>query len=1136
MLVNLVHQRHNRGRAHDDLGSRNMDGVAKVTAGLIVLLAVFAFPASPSFASSVWWGLTSGSRPTNLPPGGTGMIVVTAENLGYTPAEAGVTPILVEDTLPKGLEEVHVEAIAGANHGLGHTVNCSWGAGQEGECRLGSGKLPPYEQIEMRIIVKVAPDASSQEANAVSVSGGGAAGIETASRPLAVGASARFGVEDYEQLPEEEDGLAATQAGVHPFQLTTVLDLNTSTLAANLNEQEPAAMAKDLHFQLPPGLIGNPTPFPQCTDSQFNTESPEGGDECAPQTAIGAVMVTIYEPSVVRFDTFTVPLFNLVPLPGEPARFGFDVAQVTTTLNFAVRTGGDYGVTVNIDNINEIQGYMSSKVTIWGVPGARVHDSARGWACMEAAREEVVLGKKGICSLLNETAAPPLLSLPTSCGGPMFTTVQADSWAEPKPAHPFEAPLFSKYEMGGLDGCNRLQFNPEISVAPDVAEASTPTGLEVKVHVPQTAALNPESLSESTLKDTTVALPEGVAVNPGGAGGLEACSETQVGYLGKEQSEPDTNLFTSGLAVPFCPDASKIGTVEIETPLLPHVIKGAAYLATQNENPFGSLIALYLVAEDPVSGTLLKLTGDVELVGPQGQLVTTFTNTPSLPFENLRLHFFGESRAPFATPAHCGAYTTNATFTPWSGNKPSQTSSTFDISSGPDDGPCPSATLPFSPALTAGTTSNQAGGFSPFTMTMSREDGNQNLKSIELHMPAGLSGVLTGIPLCAEAQADAGTCSAASLVGETTVSVGLGGNPYTVTGGKVYLTGPYEGAPFGLSIVNPAVAGPFNLGKVIVRARLELNPTTAAVTVTSDSSGPYAIPPMIDGIPLEIKHINVTIVRAGGFTFNPTNCNPLAITGTLHSVEGGTSSLSVPFQATNCATLKFQPKFAVSTSGKTSKAGGASLTVKVTRSSGPTSDQANFASVKVDLPKQLPSRLTTLQKACTAAQFDVNPAGCPAASAVGHARVLTPLLPVPLEGPAYFVSHGGEAFPSLIFVLQGYGVTIDVTSTTFISKSGITSATLKTVPDAPFTSFELTFPEGKYSALAANGNLCKSKLAMPTAFVAQNGLKINQSTKVAVTGCPKSKKAKQHNKKHRSKSKGNGSKSTRSRSSGRRKS
>jgi hypothetical protein len=311
-------------------------------------------------------------------------------------------------------------------------------------------------------------------------------------------------------------------------------------------------------------------------------------------------------------------------------------------------------------------------------------------------------------------------------------------------------------------------------------------------------------------------------------------------------------------------------------------------------------------------------------------------------------------------------------------------------------------------------------------------------------------------------------------------------------------------APFGLSIVNPAKAGPFDLQEgrpVVVRAKIEVNPTTAALTVTTNSSGTYAIPHMIEGIPLQIKHVDVNVNRPS-FTFNPTNCTPTHVTGTVASAEGSSSPVSIPFQAGECRSLAFAPKFSVSTQGKTSKAKGASLTTTIAYPA-PFNTYANIAKVKVELPKALPSRLTTLQKACTAAQFNANPAGCPAASVIGHANAITPLLPVPLEGPAYFVSNGGEAFPNLIMVLQGYGVRIDLVGDTFISKSGITSSTFKTVPDQPVTSFELTLPEGPYSALAANGNLCKQKLTMPTEFIAQNGVEIHENTKIAVTGCAK---------------------------------
>jgi hypothetical protein len=543
---------------------------------------------------------------------------------------------------------------------------------------------------------------------------------------------------------------------------------------------------------------------------------------------------------------------------------------------------------------------------------------------------------------------------------------------------------------------------------------------------------------------------------------------------------------------------------------LPNPLVGAAYVAAQTENPFGSLVALYLEVEDPVSGSLVKLAGEVKPDPVTGQLSSTFLSTPQLPFEDFKLHFFGGSRAPLGTPSTCGFYATTAVLQPWSGNPPAESSSTFGITSGPGGSPCASP-LPFNPELAAGSVNIQAGAFTPFTTTMSRADGQQNLQGIQLHMPPGLSGLLSGVKLCGEAEANAGTCGPESLIGETTVSVGLGGNPFSVKGGRVYITGPHDGAPFGLSIVNPAKAGPYDLERgtscdcVVVRAKIEVEPDTAQLTITTDNSGPYKIPTIIQGIPLQIQHVNVIINREH-FTFNPTNCSKQTITGSLQSTGGASSALSVPFQVTNCAALNFAPKFSVSTSAHPSKAQGASLTARLAEPPGSMGSQANISKVKVELPLQLPSQLKTLQKACLDKVFNANPANCPPESIVGHAVVDTQLLPVPLAGPAYFVSHGGEEFPSLTMILQGYGVKIELVGSTLIRK-GITSTTFKTVPDTPFNTFELTLPQGKYAALAAylpagaKGSFCGQNLKMPSEFIAQNGMELHQNTAITVTGC-----------------------------------
>ncbi len=1055
---------------------------------------------APALAEpSAWWELTASTWPATLPAGGEGTIYLVADNAGDAPDSKGT--ITITDKLPPGLSVKSISFFTtGTREGnnLAEKGLCEI-AGRSVSCHFPIDRyeipLNPYEVLEMSIKVKV-EDVSPGAENEVTVSGAEDVPPKTLRRPLRIGdGPVPFGVESYEMTAEEEGGAPDTQAGSHPFQLTTTL-----LLSQTADPNKAPGKAKDLSFKLPPGLIGNPTPFAQCTLTQFSSYTNGNGmalNLCPAKTVVGVALITIQETTFIGgVISVPVPLYNLTPAVGEPARFGFEIFENPVLLDTAVRTGGDYGVTVNVKNITELPNFMASRVTFWGVPGDPRHDSQRGWDCIING---LYANGERSCTPLGQNDPPPLLAMPTSCTGSLATSVEADSW---QAAGVFQS--FTGEPMPAMDGCNRLPSSPSIGVAPDGQAGSTPTGLSVDVHVPQEQSLNAKGLAEADVKDTTVALPEGMVLNPAAADGLESCS---LGQIALESPEPSS-----------CPDASKVGTVEVHTPLLANPLVGAAYLAAQQANPFGSLVALYVYVEDPVSGSRVKLAGEVVPDPVTGQLVSTFKNTPQLPFEDFKLHFFGGDRAPLGTPALCGAYTTTATIAPWSGNPATESSSTFNITSGPDASACRNPLL-FAPSLTAGTTSIQAGGFSPFTMTMSRDDGQQNLQAIQLKMPPGLSGLLSSVKLCQEPLANEGLCGKESEIGETIVSVGLGGDPYSVRGGKVFVTEGYEGAPYGLSIVNPAKAGPYDLERdtpcdcVVVRAKIEVDPITAALTITSDNTGPYKIPTILDGIPLQIKHVNVTVNRPG-FTFNPTNCSPMSITGSLSSTQGATSALSVPLQVTNCAVLGFKPAFSVSTSGRTSRANGASLHVKLAYPKAPFGSQANISKVKVDLPKQLPSRLTTLQKACPDSTFNQNPAGCSAESRIGTAKATTPLLPVPLTGPVYFVSHAGLKFPELVIVLSGYGTTIQLHAETFISKAGITSSTFRTVPDAPVGTFELTLPQGKFSALAAPSNLCKASLKMPTAFTAQNGATIKQNTPIGVTGCPK-KKAKKASRHHR---------------------
>jgi hypothetical protein len=1012
---------------------------------------------------------------------------------------------------------------------------------------------------------------------------------------------------------QNENGTPDVQAGSHPYSLTTtfVVKPGEGTL-------------KDAQAELPPGFVGDPDATPRCTFpvlvKQENKEP-----SCANATAVGVATTFLYiaeEPQ--RSHAITEPVFNMVPPHGVAAEFGFVVGLKTPVLlQTSVRTGGDYGLTTTAPDVNQASLIAASKVTIWGVPANPAHNEIRGECenteggsgqiLTEALGRGILEGEDERETPIHRKSEPgysseldpglpapssegaecpdpepeiPLLTNPTSCGVSRTATFGVDSWEEPGNFVTGEHVSRLSASLPQLSGCEKLDFSPTLTVKPDLPNASTSTGLTVNVKVPQEATSNPVGLAEADVKDTTVMLPAGVAINPSGGNGLEACSSDPGALAGNQLGSPGDGIGYQGVApstqpgesvlgfspsvpgsiaakmafseglleeredvlqpgVNFCSNASEIGTVRIKTPLLPNELTGHVYLAAQEANPFGSLLAMYMVAEDPVSGVLLKLPGETQLCKGRGeviagmtcegvgQLVATFANTPQASAEEIELHFFGGELAPLATPAYCGTYTTHAAFTPWTAGEPAnpglikRPSAEFQIEHGPGGGPCPGSTLPFSPSSTGGAENVNAGAFSPFTLTMSRADGEQNIQSVEAHLPPGLSGILTGVELCPEPQANLGECGPNSLIGETTVSVGVGGHPYTVTGGKFYLTGPYNGsggctvgqancAPFGITFEVPAKAGPFDLAHtksfsppcdcILVRGKIEVNPLTAALTITSNPPGtPDAIPTSIEGIPLEIQHINATTTR-GNFEFNPTNCSKMEVTGTIHSSDGGTDTIGVPFQVTNCQALKFEPKISFSTSGKNSKANGADLVTKVSYPNVPQGTDADLGYVKVELPKQLPSRLTTLQKACTDAQFESNPAACPAASKVGYAVVHTPLLPVPLTGPAIFVSHGGEAFPSLTMVLQGYGITIDLVGTTFISKAGITSTTFKTVPDQPFSSFELVLPQGPYSALTTNlphesHDLCGQKLTMPSEFDGQNGAAIRQSTDITVTGC-----------------------------------
>jgi hypothetical protein len=867
----------------------------------------------------------------------------------------------------------------------------------------------------------------------------------------------------------QSDGVTPdTQAGDHPYEATTSFELNTDARGV------PEGRLKDVIVDLPPGFVGDPNATPQCPQATFLSTTYvqyESGKGCPDDTVVGEAEISWVNginneglPEIV--GPVWIPVFNMAPSRGQLAVFAFNAGPVTALIDISVRTAGDYGVTAKVSNIVG-PAIVNAGLTLWGVPADPGHDPYRGHCLKGDATSS------GNCP--SDAPPRPFLTNPSRCDGhSLTTTLSVDSYEGPG------VDVTAGAVSPPVTGCDLLSFDPSLGIAPETSQVDTPSGYSVDLGVPQNT--DPYGLATPDLKDAAVALPSGVAISPAAADALQACNPAQIG-IGTE-------------APPSCPDASKLGTVRISSPSLPRSadgsegnLNGFLYLGEPASGPIvGPPYSVYLDAQG--YGLDIKLAGRVSADPVTGQLTTTFNENPPLPFDHLALELFGGPRAALNNPLECGTYWTSSQLTPFSSATAATPSPGFTSSWDGLGSTCPSP-LPFAPSFVSGTTSTVAGGFTSFVLNIERGDRQQLLSGVSLSMPPGLLGMLSHVPLCQEPWAAQGTCDAASRIGTVTAGAGSGPDPFHLSG-PVYLTGPYRGAPFGLSIVVPAVAGPFDLGDVVVRSAISIDPRDAHLVVASDP-----LPQMVgqSGIPVALHSVSVDIDRPG-FVFNPTSCAPMAVAGTLRSNRGTDVSVSSPFQASGCTSLAFNPTFTVSTQAKTSKASGASLDVRVASQPG----QANIGKVDVQLPKALPSRLTTLQKACTEVQFAADPAGCPSASVVGIATAITPTLNVPLIGPAYLVAHGGAAFPDLVVVLQGEGITIKLVGNTAI-KRGVTYSKFDTLPDAPISSFELKLPESPHSALAAYGSLCGSRLVMPTTITAQSGAQIKQATRIRVTGC-----------------------------------
>jgi hypothetical protein len=1047
---------------------------------------------------------------TGAPPGTFAKYTLTVSNVGSTPTSGNVT---VNFTVPAGLTVTSIKS----EEFFGLSL---WSCSIAGDSKSASCQGPefffehlaigPGEEacesfgFKCRIFVILKADSDAQPGTTLhptaTACGGGATvcpavGATAPDDPLDIVAPG-FHLTGFDGEVLQQNGDPATQAGFHPYTATTTFTYSSQVDPNGL--EWPAEDLKDAIVKLPPGLVGNPLAYPRCTAAQLAAAA-----NCPPESQVGTVH--LHTDGYFLGTSGVVPVFNMEPSHGSPAVFGFSIIGGVTHVFGKVRTGDDYGVTVISKNAAEGISFQGVTFTFWGIPADASHDAQRF-----CAGEGNGTGSPG-CA----TTAPlkPFLSLPTSCVGPVQTSLDVTSWQ----TEAFDSASFTSHAPGepnneiGAEGCNSVDFSPSLEARPTTNVADFPSGLDVNLHVPQHEACDsgpPVSceVAEAHLKDTTVTLPEGLVVNPSGANGLHGCSLSEFGFTSKEgdviHTTPDPAT---------CPDASKLGTVEVESPLVDHPLKGSVHIADPYANPFNSLLAIYITLDDPETGTVVKLAGEVKADPSTGRLTTTVLNNPQLPFEDFKLHFFGGAGGSLRTPATCGQYTTTSSLTPWTAPEsgaPDTPSDTWAITQAPGGGNCATSTgaLPNAPSFDAGAVSPIAKAYSPFVMHLKRNDGSQNFQALGVSPPQGLIAKLAGTTQCsasalATAASKAGaqekaspSCPASSEVGTVVAGAGAGPAPYYAQG-KAYLTGPYKGAPLSLAIVTPATAGPFDLGTIVVRTALYVDSKTAKINAISDQ-----IPSILQGIPLDVRTVDVALDRPE-FTFNPTSCDPMSVDGSLTSTLGQVAPLSSRFQVGECGRLGFKPQMSLSLKGGTTRGKHPALTAILT----PRAGDANIASLSVALPKSEFLDQGHIGTVCTRVQFAADE--CPAASIYGEATVFTPVLDQPLTGHVYLRSSD-NLLPDLVPDLRGPAnlpIKVESAGRTDSIKGGLRN-TFDFVPDAPFTKLVVQLQGGKKGLLQNSRSICLQIYRATIEYTAHNGKTLTQRPPLKNSKCGKARK------------------------------
>ncbi len=1111
-------------------------------AGVAITL-LGATSAASAAGGSPAWSLTDVAYPTRFPAGKVGnesqqgpAYLVTAVNTG---SESITGQFTIVDELPKnvtvspgrepsglfGQEGLSVPpemscSVAERSEGSGsskvveQTVTCTAGHPVLEPDEPVKSILAPGERVQVLIPVKVPSSAKGTLVNTATVSEGGAIPARATTETPVTSTPSTFdfvpGAAGLSAFFTDAGGNPVIQAGSHPYRAEVNLNFTLNPNAPGQSAPLPAGGGlRDASATLPQGMAVDPQAAPQCEEPQL-----EAG-LCPPETQIGTVRLTL---GIIGLGVSNRALFNMVPPPGTAAEFGFEVLEGTYIHLAGKVIGGDgrYRLSAGAADTLAKVGVAGFSATLWGNPTDASHHAMRG-SCINASAEIPIP-----CDV--EFRDAPFVTMPTSCSGPLNTEAHADGWAEP------QNPVTRTYETTdqneeplGVEGCNALEFEPTFESRATTNQGESPSGLEFELHQRQNPGL--EELATAPLKEVTVTLPEGMVLNPSAANGREACSAAQLGITSAAGAFP----FTYKEEPAHCPSSSRLGSVEVVTPLLDHPLPGSVYLAKPFDNPFGSLLGIYLVVDDEQTGTIAKLAGRVSPDPVTGQLTTRFEESPELPLEDIKLEIEPGARAALTTPVTCGKKTITSTMTPWSTPEglDANLSSSFETTAS-----CfgSAAAVPAKLSFSAGTASPLSGAFSPFSLHIARKDGTQHITGVETLLPEGLVGKLAGVAYCPESgialarsreapelgkdELASPSCPASSQVGTVTVTAGSGIAPIPVSG-DVYLAGPYKGAPLSLVVIVPSVAGPFDLGDVVDRVALYVDESTTRIHAVADP-----LPTILDGIPLDVRSIELRLDRPE-FTLNPTSCEASSIDGSVSTAGGQAVGVTNYFQVGECGRLPFKPKISLSLKGGTRRGKDPALKAVLTQPAG----QANIGSVAATLPKSMLIDNRHINSPCTRVQFSAGGGKgeqCPSSSILGYARAWSPLLDEPLQGPVYFLANGGEReLPDLVASLGGQ-VHLNVVG--FIdavhrkgSEVSRVRNTFATVPDAPVSKFVLEMKGGKKGLLQNGANLCKVNNTAAVLIGAQNGTTTELRPEIA-NDCKVKKKSKKGKKSEKGKS------------------